>query len=576
VNDRRRHALERLVDAYAVVLRAAIARRTTVLVCAGLFCAVSLFLFRYVGLDFFPRVDAGILRFEFRAPSGTRIEQTEQMVDAVEQRIRRIVPPEEIELIDDNIGVPIYYNLGFIPTESASGSDAEVLVALKPKHHETEGYMARIRSVVANDFPGSTLYFLPADVMTQVLNFGLPAQIDVQVQSRKFEDALPIALRLESELRTIPGAVDVRLGQVVNHPSFLVAVDRDQALQLGLSARDVANNLLAALSSTSLSAPNFWVNPKNTVSYSVAVQVPFFHIDDVNALMTTPITTGNAVPAMPDTSLSDALGIAAPQPIGPQAAYLGSVASLQRITTRASIRHETVQPVVDVECAAEKRDLGAVARDINEAIRGLGKLPTGVSVVLAGQPQTMSTAFGHLGLGMLVSVALVYLLLVVLFQSWIDPLLILIAVPAALSGVLWMLAITGTTLNVESLMGAIMAIGIAASNSLLLVHFANDRRLDEEKSDSLDAAFVGGRTRLRPVLMTALAMVLGMLPMALALGEAGQQNAPLGRAVIGGLLVSTFATLIVIPCAYATWRTKRPTTGEHDRIVAEADKTKEA
>ena len=311
------------------------------------------------------------------------------------------------------------------------------------------------------------------------------------------------------------------------------------------------------------------------MNYSVAVQVPFFHVDDVDALMTTPLTGATAAPSVPNDALPGSPGVTAPQPLGPQAAYLGSVASLERISTRSSIRHETVQPVVDVECAAEKRDLGAVARDIREAIRALGKLPNGVNVTLAGQPQTMSTAFGNLGLGMLVSVALVYLLLVVLFQSWIDPLLILIAVPAALSGVLWMLAITGTTLNVESLMGAIMAIGIAASNSLLLVHFANDRRLDEEKSDSIDAAFVGGRTRLRPVLMTALAMVLGMLPMALALGEAGQQNAPLGRAVIGGLLVSTFATLIVIPCAYATWRTKRPTTGEHDRVVAKAEEAKE-
>jgi multidrug efflux pump subunit AcrB len=412
--------------------------------------------------------------------------------------------------------------------------------------------------------------------MTQVLNFGLPAQVDVQVQSRRFDDALPVALRLESALRRVPGAVDVRLGQVVNHPSFLVAIDRDRALDVGLSTRDVASSLLAALSSSSLSAPNFWVNPKNTVSYTVAVQVPFFHVDDVNALMTTPVTSVTPASVGAEASLSDVPGIAAPQPLAPQAPYLGSIATLQRISTRSSIRHETVQPVVDVECAAEKRDLGALAGDIREAIRRLGKLPNGVTVTLAGQPETMSRAFGNLGLGMLVSVALVYLLLVVLFQSWIDPLLILIAVPAALSGVLWMLAITGTTLNVESLMGAIMAIGIAASNSLLLVHFANDHRLDDERVTPGDAAFVAGRTRLRPVLMTALAMLLGMLPMALALGEAGQQNAPLGRAVIGGLLVSTFATLIVIPCAYATWRSKRPSTGEHDRVVAEAEQAKES
>ncbi|MCL2448129.1 MAG: efflux RND transporter permease subunit [Polyangiaceae bacterium] len=571
VDQRRNHALERLVRAYMVVLEAAIARRAVVLACAVLFCAVSVLLVAYVGLDFFPRVDAGIMRFQFRAPPGTRIEQTERIVDAVEQRVRRIVPPGEIDLIDDNIGVPLYYNLGFIPTESASGSDAEVLVALKPKHHPTQGYQARIRDAIATDFPGSTLYFLPADVMTQVLNFGLPAQIDVQVQSRRFEDALPIALALENAMRKIPGAVDVRLGQVVNHPSLLVALDRDRALDVGLTMRDASSSVLAALSGTSLAAPNFWVNPKNMVSYSVVAQVPFFHIGDVDALMATPVTPSTPPPSPPGQTLSGSAGIAAPQPLGPQAPYLGSVATVERTATRSSIRHETVQPVVDVECAAEKRDLGSVASDIRRAIRALGKLPAGVSVKLAGQPQTMSTAFGNLGLGMLVSVALVYLLLVVLFQSWIDPLLILLAVPASLSGVLWMLAATGTTLNVESLMGSIMAIGIAASNSLLLVHFANDRRLEDERVGPAEAALFAGRTRLRPVLMTALAMILGMLPMALALGEAGQQNAPLGRAVIGGLVVSTFATLIVIPCAYAVFRKKRPSQAEHDRIVAEAD-----
>jgi multidrug efflux pump subunit AcrB len=568
----RRRAFGRLLDAYTRALECVIARRKLVLVCAALFCLVSVALYRVVGLDFFPRVDAGIMRFEFRAPAGTRIEQTERMVDAVEQRVRRVVPPEELELIDDNIGVPLFYNLGFIPTESASGSDAEVLVALKPKHHATQGYMERIRRVVATDFPGSALYFLPADVMTQVLNFGLPAQIDVQVQSRQFQDGLPFALDLERAMRAIPGAVDVRLGQVLAHPSFFVDVDRDRALDVGLTARDVASSLLTALTSSSLSAPNFWVNPNNAVSYTVAVQVPFFHVDDVDALMTTPLTGGaslaTAGAAAGGYAGEPALG--GPQPLGPQAPYLGGVATLKRIATRTSIRHETLQPVLDVECAAEKRDLGAVARDVEGAIRRLGKLPPGVTVTLAGQPQTMSTAFGRLGLGMLVSVALVYLLLVVLFQSWIDPLLILIAVPAALSGVLWMLAATGTTLNVESLMGAIMAIGIASSNAILLVHFANDRRLEDETVSPPDAALVAGRTRLRPVLMTALAMVLGMLPMALALGEAGQQNAPLGRAVIGGLLVSTVSTLLVLPCAYATWRRTVPAMGRHDRLVAEA------
>jgi multidrug efflux pump subunit AcrB len=579
VDLRRRHALDRLRDGYARVLDVAMARRALVLVVAALFVGLSGLLYKVVGLDFFPSVDAGIMRFHFRAPSGSRIEHTERLVDAVEQRVRRIVPPDELEVIDDNLGVPLFYNLGFVPSENAAEQDAEVTVELKPKHHSIIAYEDRIRREVAEDFPGSTLYFEQADIVSQVLNFGMPSPIDVEVEARKYEEAVPFALRLEKELRGIPGAVDVRLGEVLDHPSMMVDVDRERAIELGLREQDVASSLLAALSSSSLSAPNFWVDPKTGVNYYVVVQTPYYHLGDVPALMSTPVTPpGGVTAAMPTAAAAG--GQQSPPTLTPTvtpiAPYLGSVARLRPITTRSSIHHETLQPSIDVECGVQGRDLGGVADDIDAAVKRLGKLPPGVQVNVAGQPQTMFQAFGHLGLGMLVAVALVYLLLVVLFQSWIDPLLILLAVPASLSGVLWMLAVTGTTLNVESLMGAIMAIGIAASNSILLVHFANDRRLEDPGVDPVTAALHAGSTRLRPVLMTAFAMILGMLPMALGLGEAGQQNAPLGRAVIGGLLVSTFATLIVIPCAYGLFRKKRPSMGEHDEAVAKADRGEDA
>jgi multidrug efflux pump subunit AcrB len=407
-----------------------------------------------------------------------------------------------------------------------------------------------------------------------VLNFGLPAPIDVQVVARDYRTAVPFALRVQRELEAIPGVRDVRLGQVLDHPALQIDVDRERAIQLGLTERDVASSLLTSLSSSSLVSPSFWVDPKNNVNYFVAVQTPYYHVNDVPSLMATPVTAGSASGAL--ASAPPGLGAyappppAVPPPVTPIAPYLGGIATVRPIVTRTSIHHDTVQPVLDVECGVLGRDLGAVAGDIDDAIRRIGKLPAGVSIAVAGQPQTMNTAFGRLALGMLVAITLVYLLLVVLFQSWLDPLLILLAVPASLSGVLWMLAFTGTTLNVESLMGAIMAIGIAASNSILVVHFANDRRREDESVDPAEAALYAGRTRFRPVLMTALAMLLGMLPLALGLGEGGQQNAPLGRAVIGGLIVSTFATLLVIPCAYAVLRRKPPTMGAHDRAVAEA------
>jgi len=568
----RRHAFEKLRGAYGAVLDAAMARRRVVLAMSALLVVVSAVLYGVVGLDFFPAVDAGLMRFHLRAPAGTRIEQTERVVDAVEQRVRGIVPPDELETIDDEIGIPVSYNLGFIPSANASEADAEVTVGLRPKHHPITGYQDRIREVVRRDFPGSTLYFEQADIVSRVLDFGMTAPIDVEIESRRYEDAAPYAVRLLREMETIPGATDVHLAQVLDHPSLQVDVNRERAMQLGLTERDVASSLLTSLSSSALVSPNFWVDPRTDVNYFVAVQTPIYHVNDVPTLMRTPITGASAKAAAPAPGAYAPSSMPAPPPmVTPMAPYLGGVATVRRVVTRTSIHHETVQPTLDVECGVEGRDLGGVARDVEAAVDRLGKLPPGVDIRVSGQPDTMFRAFGRLALGMIVAIALVYLLLVVLFQSWIDPLLIMFVVPASLSGVLWMLALTHTSINVESLMGAIMAIGIAASNSILLVHFANDRRIDDPRVGPVAAALHAGRTRLRPVLMTALAMILGMLPMALGLGEGGQQNAPLARAVIGGLIASTFATLVVIPCAYALLRRAQPTIDKHDRAVAEAD-----
>jgi multidrug efflux pump subunit AcrB len=575
VDLQRRRALDKLRDGYGALLDRAMQRPGLTLGGALAFIALSGLLYSEVGLDFFPTVDAGLMRLHFHAPSGTRIEQTEVLVDAVEQTVRRIVPAEELDTIDDNLGIPISYNLGFVPTNNANDADAEITIALKPKHHDTARYEDQIRTALRDGFPGTLAYFEQADIVSQVLNFGAPSQVDVQVQARRYEQALPIALRLERALRAIPGAVDVRLGQEINHPALRVEVDRQRALQLGLTQQNVASSLLTSLASSALVSPNFWVDPSNGVNYTVVVQTPIYHVADLPSLVATPITGQGSLAAAAMTTSGYAAPVQLPPPPPPVTAiapYLGSIATVRAATTRAAIRHETVQPTLDVQCGVEGRDLGSVAADIDDAIASLGKPPPGVQVALAGQPQTMRRAFGRLALGMVVAALLVYLLLVVLFQSWIDPFLIMLAVPASLSGVLWMLLFTRTTLNVESLMGAIMAIGIAASNSILLVHFANDRRIEDESVGPLDAAVHAGCTRMRPVLMTAFAMILGMMPMALGLGEGGQQNAPLARAVIGGLAVSTFATLVVIPCAYAVIRKKPPVIGKHDRAVLEAER----
>ena len=545
----------RFQEAYGRTLAAVLQHRALVLTSAGLVLACTAVLPFLVGLDFFPAVDAGQMRLHYRAPIGTRLEETERLVARLEQRIQDIVPPDELDTINSNIGIPISYNMAFVQTDNTGSQDADVLIALKPKHAPTEQYMDRIRRELPDEFPGSTLYFQPADIVSQVLNFGLTAPIDVQIDGPDVEASYAVARELVGKIRAIPGAKDVRIPQVLSYPTLRVDVDRARAAQIGITERDVANNLLVSLASSSLVAPSFWINPKNNVNYFVVVQTPLRQVDSVPSLLGTPL-------GQPETLGSSSVPTPGDMPAG-SGTYLGAVARLRPTTGLSMINHVSVQRVVDVQASAGGRDLGGVTRDIEKAIASIKNLPKATRITVRGQSQSMFAAFGHLGLGLILANLLVYLLLVVLFQSFLDPFIILVAVPGAMIGVLWMLAATGTTLNVESFMGAIMAVGIATSNSILLVNAANDTRVHRGLG-AIEGAIEAGKTRLRPVLMTALAMLLGMVPMALAIGEGGEQNAPLGRAVIGGLLVATFVTLFLVPAVYTLLRKAPPSAHKLD------------
>jgi multidrug efflux pump subunit AcrB len=550
-------------EAYGRTLGAVLHHRALVLVCGALVLGFTAFLPFVVGLDFFPAIDAGQMRLHYRAPIGTRLEETERLVARLEQRIQDIVPPDELATINSNIGMPISFNHAFVQTDNTGSQDADVLVALKPKHAPTEKYMERIRRELPDEFPGSNMYFQPADIVSQVLNFGLTAPIDVQIDGPDVEASYAVARELVAKIRAIPGASDVRIPQVLAYPALRVDVDRARAAQVGITQRDVANNLLVSLASSSLVAPSFWINPKNNVNYFVVVQTPVRQVDSIPSLLGMPLGQGAAL-------ISSSAPAPAPTPGDTPtggASYLGAVARLRPSTGLSMINHVSVQRVVDVQASASGRDLGGVTRDIQKAIASVRNLPKATRITLRGQSESMFTAFGRLGLGLILAIALVYLLLVVLFQSFLDPFIILVAVPGALIGILWMLAATGTTLNVESFMGAIMAVGIATSNSILLVNSANDARV-HQKLGAIEASIEAGKTRLRPVLMTALAMLLGMVPMALAIGEGGEQNAPLGRAVIGGLLVATFVTLFIVPTVYTLLRKAPPSAHELDEKFA--------
>ena len=549
---RDRH-FERFQNGYGSALSAALHhRRFTLLVAAGIAIA-SLKLATVVGTDFFPSVDAGLMKLHFRAPTGTRVEETEQYIKKVETGIRSVIPDNEIETINAMIGVPVSYNLAFVQTDNVSSMDGELLIALKPEHGPTAAYMQRIRELLGREFPGCNFYFQPADIVSQVLNFGLSAPIDVQVEFPDLTKGYEVARRMRDAIAETPGTADAHIVQVVDYPSLNVNVDRLRAAQAGITERDVANNLLVSLSSSGLVSPSYFLNPSNNVNYTVVVKSPLPKVSSVERVMSTPLTAAG----VPLTGLTSA-GSPSAVPEAPTQ-LLSSVAEIQPGGTPEQINHYTVQRVIDVGANVHGRDLGAVATDIEKRINDLKKtLPPGMRVTLRGQNQVMNQSFRMLGLGLILATLLVYCLMVILFQSWLDPFIIMVAVPGAIVGILWMLVFTHTTINVESLMGSIMAVGIAVSNSILLVSFANDIRVENEKLSPLEAALEAGRTRLRPVIMTALAMIIGMVPMALGLGDAGEQNAPLGRAVIGGLALATVATLFVVPVVYASLRKKLP------------------
>ncbi len=561
-NLRRDKVFNRFQEAYGRLLERMLHWRGFVLVIAFLVLVFSCFLPNYIGTDFFPTSDTGLMKMHMRAPVGTRIESTEKIVEQVEESIRHIIPAKELSTLNVNIGVPVSYNLAFVSTDNTSPGDADFLISLQKDHHPTEEYMQKIRKSLAANFPGSVFYFQSADIVSQVLNFGLTSPVDVQVQGANLDTDYKYALKLRDEMKTVPGTADVAIKQVLDYPTIKLNLDRTRAAEMGVTEQNVTNSMLISLSSSGLISPSFFLNPVNNVNYQVVVQTPLDKITSVSDLLSTPVTAGGSL--LPTTqTASGPIPNMQPAPSSAvdlpraQTQTLGNLVTLTTTAEPNQINHYTVQRILDITSNVEGRPLGSVAADIQSKIDAMGKLPKGMLVSVRGQNEVKTASFKVFGLGIILAILLVYLLMVLWFQSWLDPFIIMVAVPGALVGILWMLAITGTTINVVSLMGSIMAIGIAVSNSILLVNFANDIRVEEHR-DSFDAALEAGKTRLRPVIMTALAMVIGMVPMAMGYGEGGEQNAPLGRAVIGGLLMATFVTLFIVPIAYSMLRKKLP------------------
>jgi multidrug efflux pump subunit AcrB len=534
-----------------------------------------------VGEDFFPYVDSGQMKLHARCAPGTRIEQTELRFSAIEREIRNVIPAGEIEELLDNIGIPNSWTTiaqGDIPT--ISSADGEILISLrKEKHGSTREYEVQLRKHLRQKFPDISFFFQPANITTQILNFGLPAPIDVQVVGRDSQANYKIAQRLATKIAHIPGAADVHVHQVVDQPQIRLNVDRLKASQLGLTQRDVTSSMLIALSGSATVAPNFWLNWANGVNYSVGVQTPQYRVNSLDALLRTPVSAATSV--VNSTTSGSQQGAAAggnasvgTSPSGSSQAYgnpgamtgstqlLSNLVSVQRDYAPVIVNHYNVWPVFDVYANVDRRDLGGVGAEVQKIMGAeSAHLPRGTSLELRGQIDTMQSSFFRLGLGMAFAVVLVYLLMTVNFQSWLDPFIILTALPGAMAGILWMLFVTGTTLSVPSLMGAMMCIGVATANSILMVTFANDER--HTVASARQAMLNAGYARIRPVLMTATAMILGMLPMALGLGEGGEQNAPLGRAVLGGLMFASVTTLFVVPIIYTYLRTKPPVDYEH-------------
>lgn len=577
---------ERLRNAYAGLLNWSLHHRKAILGAAAAFTVASFFLLPLIGEDFFPTVDSGQMRFHVRPPAGVRIEESERLFAAVEEEVRNVIPPHELDSIIDNIGLPYGgVNLAYGDNPSIGYGDGDILISLKPERRtSTEEYSRRLRRRLNDKFPGVVFFWEAANITNQILNFGLPAPIDVQVTGRDAKSNYAIAQEIQQQIARIPGAVDVHIHQVVDYPEIRLNVDRIRAAQLGMTQRDVTSSVLVSLSSSGQIAPTQWLNWETGISYQIAVQTPQRRLDSLEALLRTPVAPLGAAPSgsAPGTVFNPIASVTSvttppnrgsvaygnPGAVPPNAQLLGNLVTSARGLAPQIVNHYNVQPVFDVYANVDRRPLGSVGAEVRKVISTMEKkLPRGSSIFLRGQVETMQTSFTRLGLGLIAAVVLVYLLMVVNFQSWLDPFIILMPLPTAIAGILWALFVTQTTLSVPSLMGAIMCIGVAAANSILVVTFANDQRA--EGKDAQEAALLAGFTRIRPVMMTAMAMIIGMGPMAVGLGEGGEQNAPLGRAVIGGLLFATVSTLFVVPLVYSLLR-KRPPI-DHDRRIAEAE-----
>ena len=520
---------------YKAILESALEHRSLFVFSFFGFCVLSCALVVFLGRDFFPKVDAGQLRLHVRGRSGLRVEETARLVDQIEQEIRLNIPRKETKTILDNIGLPYSgINLSYSNSGTIGTSDAEILVALDEKHHPTDEYVHKLREDLPRKFPGVEFFFQPADIVTQILNFGAPAPVDIQLTGPNSEENYQVAHQIANRLRHIPGAVDVHVQQLNDDPTLHLDVDRVRAQQVGLSQRDVAQNLLVSLSSSFQTAPTFWLNPANGVSYNISVQTPQYKIATMQDLLNTPVNGSSG---------------AAPQ-------VLANLVGVKTTTRPAVVSHYNIASAVDVFASVDGRDLGGVAGDTNKVLDEFKKhLPRGTSITVRGQVETMRSSFVGLGVGVVMAIVLVYLLIVVNFQSWLDPFIIITALPGALAGICWILFLSHTTLSVPALTGSVMCMGVATANSILVVSFARDRLA--EGATAMEAAIDAGFTRMRPVVMTAFAMIIGMLPMALGMGDGGEQNAPLGRAVIGGLLFATVATLFFVPVIFSIFHGRR-------------------
>jgi multidrug efflux pump subunit AcrB len=520
---------ERVRSGYRDLLGLALTRRPVFVVGFLSFVGVSFLLVPYLGRNFFPSVDAGGILMHVRTQVGTRVEETANQFADIQKAIRKIIPPNEIETLADNIGMPISgINMTYNNTGVIGPQDGDIQIKLKEGHRPTEEHVQALREQLPRLFPGMQFAFLPADIVSQILNFGAPAPIDLQIRGANLDANFAYANKLLNRIRRIPGIADARIQQSPNNPTFNIDVDRTRAQYVGLTERDVTNSLVVNLAGSSQIAPTYYLNPDNGVSYSIVMQTPQYQVDSLSALQTLPIT---------------AAGV-------PQSPILGGIADISRSTSSAVVSQYDIVSMVQIYATPQGRDLGAVAEDVKRAISDTAKeVPKGSSVVLLGQVQTMNSAFSGLLFGLLAAIVLIYLLIVVNFQSWSDPFVIISALPAALAGIVWMLFTTQTTLSVPALTGAIMCMGVATANSVLVISFARERYA--ELGDPVAAALEAGFVRFRPVLMTALAMIIGMAPMALGLGEGGEQNAPLGRAVIGGLIFATIATLMFVPVVFS-------------------------